>query len=181
LKLSTSEELQYIYSSLLVIGNCLIIKRQNKETAAALTNAWLCLPCACGKERNWILRPNQRTVFSHVIRCRPPGPTTLNALTTCELSRYDRSGSVENCSLEVPRSMKTWRKAGTIFFFLCPLLCRLDRLREKFLLCIFAFWYFSVGHWTTLRHCPSCVATRCYHEGPGAPTIPNPIPRSHNT
>jgi len=46
-----------------------------------------------------------------------------------------------------------------------PLLCRLDRLQQKFLLCI---WCFSVGQRTTQRHCPSCVTTRCYHEGPGS-------------
>jgi len=37
-----------------------------------------------------------------------------------------------------------------------PLLCPLDRLQQKLLLCI---WYFSVGKRTTQWHCPSCVTT----------------------
>ena len=44
------------------------------------------------------------------------------------------------------------------------LLCRLDKLQQKLLLCI---WYFSISQTTMRRHCPSCVTTR-YHEGPGS-------------
>jgi len=32
----------------------------------------------------------------------------------------------------------------------------------------YASWYFSVSQTTTWWHCPSCVTTRCYNEGPGS-------------
>ena len=56
---------------------------------------------------HWILHSNQRTVFSHVIRCRPNTRLT----TKCEIDDdVDcHGGSVENCSLEAAKSTKNWR------------------------------------------------------------------------
>ena len=36
-----------------------------------------------------------------------------------------------------------------------------------------ASWYFSMGQTTMWQHCPSCVTTRCCHEGPGSPLRAN--------
>ena len=78
------------------------------------------------------------------------------------------SGSAENCSLEVARSTKNWRKSRYFYSWeerISLLLCQLDRLQQKLLPCILVFF---MGQMTTRWHRPSCVTTRCCHEGPGS-------------
>ena len=72
--------------------------------------------------------------------------------------------SLENCALEVARSM------STSFFWDCErkgcLCCFANWIDygKKLLLCMFVFWHFSTGEGSTQQHCPGCVTAHCYHK-----------------
>ena len=83
--------------------------------------------------------------------------------------------SLENCALEVVRSIKTWRKSRCYNYSetvrgkdVFPLLFWLCRPQQQFLLCMFAFWHFSTVQGITQRHRTGCITICCYHEGSGS-------------
>ena len=115
---------------------------------------------------HWILCSNQRTVFSHVIRCRPQHLLLSVKSITMSTATMDQWKIVHSKWQGVQRIE---RKAGTRFILGRKgcLHWSADWIRYNKSSC-YASWYFSMGQTTTRWHCPSCVTTRCDREGPGS-------------